>query len=309
MKYSELLDIVKTGEGYTIEFKESINSSIGKGICAFANSSGGKIIIGVEDKTSKVIGYKLTNSDRSKVQNIARNMNPPFNIQIEQIKNLVIVYVPEGKNKPYTVNGHFYLRYGANSQQLNRDEIRELFQKENLISFERQANSNFKQKDFSEEAFSNFRKSSNLDSAGILFFSKNVKRYYPTAIVSCFLYSDKEQTEIIDSKEFTEDFMSNLNNAYKYLLSKLNTAIIIKDELKHKTRLELPREALREAIINAMIHKDYNINSPVQINISPDKVEITNPGRLLFPKEELGERSVLRNPILVDLMESKEYRD
>jgi len=323
MKYSELLDIIKTGEGYTIEFKESINSSIGKGICAFANSSGGKIIIGVEDKTSKVIGYRLTNSDRSKVQDIARNMNPPFNVQIEQIKNLVIIYVPEGKNKPYTVNGHFYLRYGANSQQLNRDEIRELFQKENLISFERQANLNFKEKDFSNEAFNNFRKNSNLDrvlpkrhilnnlnlltsnklnNAGILFFSKNVKYYYPTAIVSCFLYSDKEQTEIIDSKEFTEDFMSNLNNAYKYLLSKLNTAIIIKDELKHKTRLELPREALREAIINAMIHKDYNINSPVQINISPDKVEITNPGRLLFPKEELGERSVLRNPILVDLI-------
>ncbi|NAT10703.1 hypothetical protein C4E22_04025 [ANME-1 cluster archaeon AG-394-G06] len=160
MEYPELLDIIKTGEGYTIEFEESINSSIGKDICAFANSSGGKLIIGVEDKTNKVIGYHLTNSDRSKVQDIARNMNPPFTVQIEQLKN----------------------------------------------------------------------------------------------------------------------------------------------ELKHKTKLELPKEALREAIINAMIHRDYNINSSVQINISPDKVEIINPGRLLFPKEELGKRSVLRNPILVDLI-------
>jgi len=323
MEYPEVLDIIKTGEGYTIELKESMNSSIGKDICAFANSSGGKIIKGVEDKTNKVVGYKLTNSDRSKVQDIARNMNPPFNIQIEQIKNLAIIYVAEGKNKPYTINGHFYLRYGANSQQLNRDEVRELFQKENLISFERQTNRNFKGEDFSNEAFNNFRKNTNLDkalskqhilnnlnlftndklnNAGILFFSKNVKYYYPTAIISCFLYSDREQTEIIDSKEFTEDFISNLNNAYNYLISKLNTAIIIKDELKHKTRLELPKEALREAIINAMIHRDYNINSPVQINISPNKVEIINSGKLLFPKEELGRRSVLRNPILVDLI-------
>jgi len=53
MEYPELLDIIKTGEGYTIEFKETINSSIGKDICAFANSSGGKLIIGVEDKTNK----------------------------------------------------------------------------------------------------------------------------------------------------------------------------------------------------------------------------------------------------------------
>jgi len=323
MNYNELLDIIKTGEGYTIDFKESINSSIGKNICAFANSCGGKIIIGVEDKTNKVIGYHLTNSDKSKIQDIARNMNPSFNVQIEQIKNLAIIFIAEGKNKPYTVNGHFYLRYGANSQQLNRDEIRELFQKENLIPFERQTNLNFKQGDFSNKAFNNFRQNTNLDktlpkqhilnnlnlltnnklnNVGILFFSKNIQYYYPTAIISCFLYSDKEQTEIIDSKEFMGDFMSNLNNAYNYLISKLNTAIIIKDELKHKTKLELPKEAVREAIINAMIHKDYNINSPVQINIAPDKVEIINPGRLLFPKEELGKRSVLRNPILVDLI-------
>ena len=80
MKYSEILDIIKTGEGYTIEFKETVNSSMGKYICAFANSSGGKIIIGVDDKTNKVKGYKLTNSDRSKIQNIARNMNPSFNV-------------------------------------------------------------------------------------------------------------------------------------------------------------------------------------------------------------------------------------
>jgi predicted HTH transcriptional regulator len=135
---------------------------------------------------------------------------------------------------------------------------------------ERQTNLNFEEKDFSNEAFNNFRKNSNLDktlskqhilnnlnlftnnklsNAGILFFSNNIKYYYPTAIISCFLYSDKEQTEIIDSKEFTENFMSNLDNAYKYLISKLNTAIIIKDELRHKTKLELPKEALRETII------------------------------------------------------------
>ena len=322
MKYSTLLDIIKTGEGYTIELKESINSSIGKEICSFANSSGGKIIIGVNDK-NQIKGYKLTNSTKSKLQDIARNMNSSFNIQIEQIKDLVIIYVPEGKDKPYTVRGHFYLRYGANSQQLKRNEIRELFQKENLISFERQANINFKESDFSEEVFENFRKNANLDetlskkhlfdnlnlltndklnNVGILLFSENVKYYYPTAIISCFLYADNEQIEIIDSREFTQDFISNLNGTYKYLTSKLNTAIIIKDKLKHETKLELPKEALREAIINAMIHKDYNLNSNIQINISPDKVEIINPGRLLFPKEELGRKSVHRNPVLVDLI-------
>jgi len=50
-----------------------------------------------------------------------------------------------------------------------------------------------------------------------------------------------------------------------------------------------------------LIHRDYLFPANVQINISPDKVEIINPGKLLFPIEELGKRNVLRNPILVDL--------
>ena len=141
-----------------------------------------------------------------------------------------------------------------------------------------------------------------LNNAGILFFSHNVIQYIPTGTISCFLYSDKEQVDIIDSKEFDNDLISNLESAHKYVISKINTAIIIKDELKHKTKLELPTEALREAITNAIIHKDYFVNSSIQINISPDKVEIINPGRLLFDKKELGKTSVQRNHILVDLI-------
>jgi ATP-dependent DNA helicase RecG len=148
----------------------------------------------------------------------------------------------------------------------------------------------------------NLLTNNNLNNAGILFFSKNIKRYFPTAYVSCFLYADTEQTNIIDSKEFNKDFVSNLENAVKYLVSKLNTAVIIKDELRHKTKLELPYEALREAVINSMIHKDYFVNSSVQIHISPDRVEIVNPGKLFFPKKEFGKSSLHRNAILVDLV-------
>lgn len=323
MLYSEILDIIKTGEGQSIELKQSLTSSIGKEICAFANSTGGKIIIGVEDSTNQIKGYDLKNSDKSKIQDIARNMNPSFKINIEQIDNLVIISIPEGKEKPYTINGHFYLRQGANSQQLNRDEIRDFFRQENLISFEKQITSEFKEKDFSKRVFEVFRKQANLNenlskthilenlklltdnklnNAGILFFSNNITHYFPTAEISCFLYADTEKIDIIDSKFFTNNFISNLENAQNYIISKLNTAIIIKDELRHKTKLELPKEALREAIINAMIHKDYFQNSPVQINICPDRVEIVNPGRLAFPEGELGKKSFRRNPILVDLI-------
>ncbi|MDG6224090.1 MAG: ATP-binding protein [Candidatus Thermoplasmatota archaeon] len=119
--------------------------------------------------------------------------------------------------------------------------------------------------------------------------------------MACFLYADKEQIDIIDSKEFSVDFATNLNDANNYLLSKLNTAIII-DGLKHTAKLELPKDALREAIINAMIHRDYLYSSNIQVHISPERVEIVNPGKLLFPEEDLGKRSAQRNPLLTDMV-------
>ena len=122
MNKKELLDLVKTREGYGIEFKESLSGALGKNICAFANSSGGKIVLGVADNGS-IKGFNLTNSDKSKIQNVARNMDPSFRVNVEKVSDLAIIYVPDGKEKPYSVNGHFYLRYGSNSQQLRRDEI------------------------------------------------------------------------------------------------------------------------------------------------------------------------------------------
>jgi len=326
MKYEDLLDLVKTREGYTIEFKESVNSALGREICAFANGQGGKIVLGVKDDGS-IKGIELSNSAISRIQDIARNMNPAFRVNVEQIQDLAVIYVPEGKEKPYTVNDHFYLRQGANSQKLNRGEIRTFFQKENQLSFERQT-SDFLAKDFSEAVLKKFKAEANispnlsknhilknlnlfsnekLNRVGILFFAKNIKRYFPSASIMCFLYADIEQTEILDSKEFAEDFLTNLHNTNSYLISKLNTALIIKNELSHRKELELPREALREAVINAMIHRDYFVQSNVQINISPARVEIINPGMLLFPKLEFGKISVRRNPILVDLVHRLGY--
>ncbi|GAB6161207.1 hypothetical protein JCM12298_03660 [Desulfothermus naphthae] len=166
MMYSDIVEIIKIGEGYTIEFKEKISDSIAKDICAFANSSGGKIILGVRDKTGEIVGFKLTNNIKSKIQNYARNLEPSLIVNVEQIKNLTVIYVPEGKEKPYFVNGRCYLRQGANSQQLSRDEIRNFFQKTNLIRFDRKLNHEFNLiEDFNDKAFSGFVENARIDKS------------------------------------------------------------------------------------------------------------------------------------------------
>ena len=119
---NNIYDLIKTGEGYTLELKERFSSSIGKEICAFANASGGKIILGVKD-SGEIIGFNSTNTIKSQIQDIARNMDPSFHVNVDSVDNIVVIYVPEGKEKPYFVNGHSFLRYGANSCQLKRNGL------------------------------------------------------------------------------------------------------------------------------------------------------------------------------------------
>src|SRR3989338_1645173 len=162
MDKKELLELIKTGEGYTLEFKENIGSNLGKEICAFANAKGGKIVLGVKDD-GLIKGRILSNSDKSRIQDIARNMNPQFRVGIEQIDNLAVVDIPIGANKPYSINGHCFLRIGTNSQQLNRDEIKEFFQDEGLIPFDERLNKEFDiNKDFNKTAYANFLKRSKI---------------------------------------------------------------------------------------------------------------------------------------------------
>lgn len=85
-----------------------------------------------------------------------------------------------------------------------------------------------------------------------------------------------------------------------YLLDKLNTEYIIKKE--REERLELPEEAIREAVINAMVHRDYYNEAHVQIDIYHNRIKISNYGRLLFDKKYLSTKSSPRNPLLMDLL-------
>ena len=287
MNTKEILELIKTGEGYTVEFKEALSGSIGKEICAFANASGGRIILGAGDNGS-IKGFILKNSDISKIHDIARNMDPSLNIVVEKSEELAVIYVPEGKDKPYTVSGHFYLRVGANSQQLKRDEIRLFFQRENQIFFDRKSNIDFDMKyDFNNRKFKEYINKANIsknlakthilknmnaltgrhiNNAGVLFFCNKATKFFTNASIVCVLYKGTERVDILDKKEFNADLISNFNDAHDYIVSKLNTNYIIKGK-ERINKLELPEEALREAIINAMVHRNYFSQGHIQIDI------------------------------------------
>ncbi|GAH20212.1 unnamed protein product, partial [marine sediment metagenome] len=133
MNKDELQLILEEGEGYRIEFKESM-TSIDKELVAFANSSGGRIFLGITDDR-EIKGVKINNKFKSQIQDITNNCQPPIKIILEEFENILIINVREGEDKPYRCSSGFYLRVGPNSQKLNRNEIVEFFKAEGLIRF------------------------------------------------------------------------------------------------------------------------------------------------------------------------------
>ncbi len=326
MDKRELEFLLKEGEGYNLEFKESDSSDLAKEVCAFANATGGKILIGVTDK-GEVMGINITNRLKSQITDIARNFNPKLEISLEEVGNVLIVNIPEGKNKPYSVNGKFFMRYGPNSQQLGRDEIREFFYKEGLVLWDEQENKEFNvEKDFSKEAFARFIKLAHLSNvmgkkellqnlslirngtmknAGVLLFAKEITQFFLKATITCVLYQGTDKVNIIDKKEFTKDLYSNYQETLNYLMSKLNTQIIITAG-PHQKKLELPEKALREALVNALGHRDYHVRGAnILVDIFLDRVEITNPGGLVkgLRRKDFGKKSLSRNTLLFGLMQ------
>lgn len=325
---SELEFLINQDEGYNLEFKESVSSSLAREICAFANANGGKIVVGVSND-KKIKGVSNVNTAKSKIQDYARNMDPSFSVTTHMLDNVLVVNVPEGKKKPYSVGGKFYLRKGPNSQQLNREEIRVLFREEGFLRFDETPNKKFVlEDDFNVVAFNRFLDQSGitkvlpkinilenlrlieeggLRNAGVLFFCKDVTSFFLNATIKCVLFRGKDKYKILDMKEFTEDLYSNYDNTILYLQQRLRTEYIIKGGPREEI-LELPEDALREAVLNAVAHRDYYSPASIQVEIYEDRVEIVNPGGLIgnLTVEDLYKKSIPRNPLLFGLMHRME---
>jgi len=257
-------------------------------------------------------------------------IDPTVLIELEQINNVLIVRIPEGQEKPYRCTGGFYLRVGANSQKMKTDEIIDFIEHEGRIRFDEQLAHNVDFNSvYSTDLVDRFKKKSNLSTsippeallvnlgavkmeadrpqftnAGILFFSKRPTTYLPQAMITCVVYKGVEKTTIIDQKDFSNDLVSTIEETIFFLKRHLNKALKI-DDLKRHDDYEIPLVVLREAVVNAVAHRNYlETGARVMVEIFDDRVVISNPGGL--PKglkpEDFGKYSLTRNPLIADLL-------
>ena len=127
----------------------------------------------------------------------------------------------------------------------------------------------------------------------------DITRHTLRAGVTCAVLRGVTKTYILDRKDFTGDLYSVFEDCMAYMQAKLNTALIPHARGRDE-RLELPEDALREALVNAIAHRDYRSRANVQAYVFRDRLEIVTPGGLPagMREEDLGTKSVPRNPLL-----------
>ena len=135
MKRLDLDILLQEGEGSMLEYKESFSASFARELVALANSAGGKILLGVRDDGT-VKGIPDSNEQRARIQDIARNCDPPVKVLVQRVGEVTVVTVRESDAKPVQCSDGFFWRQGAVTQKLSRDEIRDFFRSEGGIRFD-----------------------------------------------------------------------------------------------------------------------------------------------------------------------------
>jgi ATP-dependent DNA helicase RecG len=337
METTELIEIISRGEDSKIQYKVNItnNESLASEIAAFLNSGGGKIIIGVDDKTWDVKGLSKEDIENlnQRIHSAAQSIKPPVSLISENVMHpdglVVVVTVPNGVSKPYMDNkGQIWVKNLGNKDRVtSREEIQRMFQSAGLIHgdeipanglsisdidlpfFER-----FFQQEYGETMDDqenplqiilenmNLAKAGIFNVAGALLFSKNLHFRLPAFNIKAVSYPGNsiDEDKYIDSR----DINGKVSDMFQEIISFISINIRHKQGAKSINSTgdsEIPKIVLEELVANALIHRDYFIAASIRVFVFSNRVEIISPGHLpnnLTIQNILSGNSNIRNPIL-----------
>lgn len=341
-----LKTLISSGENLQIEFKEKIENpdSLAAEMVALANSKGGDILIGVADKGG-IKGIEKSIKLEEWIINVARNncepaLLPEFSYQEIDAKVIGLLHIFQS-SEPHRVKGSkFYIRVGSTKQEATIEEIRRLFQARGKVQFDESpvVNSNFHDLDFG--VFNDYCKkvysvksqfkfldrnlllkhhvlvpSENqemMSIAGLLVFGKNPQSFLKYSGITLMHFRGVKKS--IKDKITGLELEGNLPQLIKGAEDFLKTNLKIKSTMDGFKRIDIPEipfEVLREALVNAVCHRDYSIfGNKIRVLIFKDRVEIRSPGRLPNTVElkNLGDSPPFaRNQLIVGLMNRLGY--
>ena len=298
-------------------------------LSAFANKNGGMVVVGLDDNGISVnlqIGKRTIEDFVNKIKNcVDPILYPSINVKTFGLGEIVEIKIPKSDNKPVFAFERAYVRVGKTNQKLSQTEIKALIKRYDLPDFDKRYFNKAVSaieldkkliKEVGRKYHIKFKSSidflnkleliskNKITYAGYLCFVKQ-NFWMINAIVKAARFKGKSMEKFIDMKDFDANIISATDEIIDFIKRHINMEVIISGKARRDEVWDYPLPALREAIINALIHRDYADSGNIQIRIFDDRLEIWSPGLLpkkLDIKKILSEnRSVPRNKILVGI--------
>ena len=336
-------DTLFSGESKNIEYKVTLpdkSEKYMKTIVAFANTQGGKLVVGVDDKTHEIVGveneilFQLMDGIANAVSDSCMpQIIPDIEPQTVDEKTVIIVSVEAGKNRPYYLkskgkeNGT-YIRVAGTSRQAFPEKIRELEMEGARISWDeltcvgypvskeateklRSDIESFREKvgmterSVKKEQLINWKilKQSEGQLLATNAYALLTSDYFPFSKTQCAVFKGTDRAVFLDKREFTGPIYTQIEETVDFVLRNIRLGATI-DGLVRKEKYELPPEAIREMIINAHCHRNLLDESCIQVAVYDDRLEVTSPGGLyngLTYEEVMNGHSKIRNKAIANI--------
>ncbi|NOR77772.1 MAG: hypothetical protein GQ523_04970 [Methanophagales archaeon] len=334
----EMKELIGKGESQNLEFKESLKlkEEIGETVSAFSNSDGGVVLVGIFD-SGEPIGVDIGGNTLEELANhIKRNTDPQIfpTVKIQEVsgKKVVMIEVRESQEKPVFFKNHAYKRVGKTNQMISSSEVRKLAKESGeRIYWDEQICKEASLEDIEEEKGRWFVKEAKkqrgldipedlpleevlmrlkltrnkkLTNAAILLFGKNPQKFFTRPEVKCIRFKGTDVAgKMLDFKVIQTNLFDQLTESEKFIYNNISMAAWIEDwKLQRQEKWEYPPKAIREALANALCHREYETTSSVQVRIFDDRIEFWNPGKLPegWTVETLKQvhESIPRNPAI-----------
>jgi ATP-dependent DNA helicase RecG len=296
--------IMRKVENQSKEFKEAWNENCLKTICAFANTAGGKLYIGIDDAGNPV-GVKDAVRYLDDIPNKTKDIlgiTPEVTVKKVAGKEIIEVSVAYF-SAPISYHGRFYTRSGSSSLEIKGHELVELLIEKSGRSWDGFIEEGATLKDIDTAAINKFRKlaaervpfikgektaqavlnklnlmeKGKLRRAALLLFGKNPKKFHMTAYIKIGKFAN--DIDLISTDDIEGNLFGQVEKAMEILRVKYLLSNISYEGIYRKDNMEYPEEALREAIINSVIHRSY-MGAHTQLRISPDGLNLWNEGGL-----------------------------
>lgn len=320
---------IESGETQTQEFKTSFDKACIETLVAFANAKGGRVLVGVTDRGAvqgATLGKESLNEWLGKIKDATSpTLIPDIQAHAVDGKTIVEISIAEYPIKPVNTRGRYYKRIASSNHALNTGEIADLYMQALQLSWDAYEAQGHRPEQLSSEKIRRFIRLVNqhgrfeLDEANPqaslekLNYLKNGQPTWAAMLLfaqeplrhNVHIGRFKTPSLIIDDRQFTDTLFEVVEQAMKFIVSHISVAFEFDGSIQRKERFAYPLPALREALLNAVVHRSYTDPSDIQIKIFDDQITIFSPGTFyggLTVAEVQADsyRSSLRNKLVAE---------